>query len=121
MRIVPLFYPKTCAMKVQHIRANSRFLHSSGTVCFTGRMGILAYLILGGIAGWIASMVMGTDAQQGIILNIVVGIVGALIGGMIFNFFGTSGVTGFNFWSLIVATLGAIVLLWIVQLVRGTR
>lgn len=83
-------------------------------------MGILAYVLLGGIAGWLASLVMGTDAQQGVFMNIVVGIIGAFIGGMLFNFLGTAGMTGFNLWSLIVATIGAIVLIWIVKLVRGT-
>lgn len=82
-------------------------------------MGIIAFIILGGIAGWIASMIMGTNAQQGIILNIVVGIVGAFIGGFVFSIFGGSGVTGLNIYSLIVAVIGAVVLLWIVRLVRG--
>ena len=82
-------------------------------------MSIILFLVLGGIAGWIASLIMGTDASQGIILNIAVGIVGAFIGGMLFNAFGTAGVTGFNLWSLLVAILGAIILLWIVKLVRG--
>ncbi|RJQ33564.1 GlsB/YeaQ/YmgE family stress response membrane protein [Candidatus Parcubacteria bacterium] len=82
-------------------------------------MEIIAFLVLGGIAGWIASLIMGTDAQQGIFLNIVVGIVGAVIGGLLFGAFGSQGVSGFNIYSLVVATLGAIVLLWLVRLVRG--
>ena len=81
-------------------------------------MGLLAFLVLGGIAGWLASLIMGTDAQQGIFLNIVVGIVGAFIGGLLFNTFGSVGVTGFNFWSLVVSVIGSVVLLWLVQLVR---
>ena len=81
-------------------------------------MSIIAFLILGGIAGWIASLIMGTDASQGIFLNIVVGVVGSFIGGFLFNLLGTTGVEGFSIWSLVVATIGAIVLLWIVQLVR---
>lgn len=84
-------------------------------------MGIIAFVILGGVAGWIASLVMGTDAQQGLVLNVIVGIIGAFLGGLIFNFFGSVGVTGFNIYSLIVATLGASVLIWIVQAVSGTR
>lgn len=83
-------------------------------------MEILAFLVLGGVAGWLASLVMGTDASQGIMLNVVVGIIGAFIGGMAFNAFGSSGVTGFNFYSLIVATIGAVALLWIVRLFRGS-
>ena len=82
-------------------------------------MDILAFLVLGGIAGWVASLIMRTDAQQGIFLNVIVGVVGAVIGGMIFNAFGTAGVTGFNIYSFIVATLGAVALLWIVRIARG--
>lgn len=82
-------------------------------------MGIIAWIILGGVAGWIASMLMHTDASQGIFLNIIVGIVGAFIGGFAFNFFGATGVTGFNFYSLLVATIGAVVLLYLTKLVRG--
>lgn len=81
-------------------------------------MGIIAFLVLGGIAGWIASMAMGTDASQGVVMNIVVGVIGALIGGVLFNAFGNAGVTGLNVYSLIVATLGAIVGLWVVRMVR---
>lgn len=82
-------------------------------------MGILAWIFLGGIAGWIASMFMGTNASQGLILNIIVGIVGASIGGFAFGLLGGSGVTGFNLYSLLVATGGAVILLYIVRLIRG--
>ena len=82
-------------------------------------MSILAWIVLGGVAGWIASMVMHTNASQGLILNIIVGIVGAFLGGFAFNFFGGAGVTGFNFYSLLVSIVGAVVLLYIVKLVRG--
>ncbi len=82
-------------------------------------MELIAFLVLGGIAGWIASLIMGTDASQGIFLNIVVGVVGAFIGGMLFNAFGSSGVSGFNIYSLVVAVLGAVVLLFIVRLFRS--
>lgn len=80
-------------------------------------MGILAWIIIGGIAGWLASLVMKTDASQGILMNVVVGIVGAFIGGLLFSFFGATGVTGFNFYSLLVATIGAIVLLWLYRVI----
>ena len=76
-------------------------------------MDILLWVVFGGIAGWIASMIMGTDAQQGMLGNIVVGIVGAFLGGFIMNAFGQSGVNGFNFYSFFVSILGAVVLLWI--------
>lgn len=81
-------------------------------------MGIILWIIFGAIAGWIASLIMKTDAQQGTLLNIVVGIVGAMLGGFVFNFFGEAGVTGFNLYSLLVAVVGAIILLAIVKAVR---
>ncbi len=81
-------------------------------------MGILLWIIFGGVAGWIASMIMGTDSQQGLILNIVVGIVGAVVGGWLMSVFGETGVTGFNLYSFLVAVLGAVVLLFLVKLVR---
>ena len=81
-------------------------------------MDIIAFLVLGGLAGWIASLFMGTDASQGIVANVVVGIVGALIGGLLFNAFGSAGVTGLNLYSLLVATVGAVVALWFLRLVR---
>jgi uncharacterized membrane protein YeaQ/YmgE (transglycosylase-associated protein family) len=82
-------------------------------------MGILSWIILGGIAGWLASIVMGNNAQQGILGNIIVGIVGALIGGFVFGLFGGSGVSGFNIGSLFVAFVGAIILLWALKTFRG--
>ena len=82
-------------------------------------MGIISWIILGGLAGWIASMVMGTDKSMGIVANIGVGIVGALIGGFVLSIFGGVGVTGFNIWSLAVAVVGSIILLWIVRAARG--
>jgi uncharacterized membrane protein YeaQ/YmgE (transglycosylase-associated protein family) len=82
-------------------------------------MGYVAWLVLGGLAGWIASMIMKTDASQGIILNIIIGIVGASLGGWLFGFFGGVGVTGLNFYSLGVSVVGAVVLIWLVQLIRG--
>jgi uncharacterized membrane protein YeaQ/YmgE (transglycosylase-associated protein family) len=81
-------------------------------------MNIVLWIIFGALAGWIASMIMGANAQMGALANIVVGIVGALIGGFIMNAFGAQGVTGFNLTSLIVSVLGAVVLLFLVGLVR---
>ncbi len=85
------------------------------------QMGWLAWLIVGAIAGWLASMVMKTNRQQGLLIDIVVGIVGAFIGGFLFNQFGTSGVTGFNVWSIFVAFTGAVVLLALIRLFSGRR
>lgn len=80
-------------------------------------MGIIMWLIVGGIIGWLASMIMRTDAQQGILLNIVVGIVGAFIGGMIFSG-GSINNVGLSLYSFLVSLVGAIILLAIVNLVR---
>jgi uncharacterized membrane protein YeaQ/YmgE (transglycosylase-associated protein family) len=84
-------------------------------------MGFLAWLIVGALAGWLASMVMKTNAQQGLLLDIIVGIVGAFIGGFVFNALGAPGVTGFNIWSVFVAFVGAVVLLGLLRLVTGRR
>lgn len=74
-------------------------------------MGILATIILGGIAGWIASMITKTNESQGIIGNIIAGVLGAVVGGAVFNFFGGTPVTGFNLYSLMVATVGAVIVI----------
>lgn len=83
-------------------------------------MGIILWIIFGGLVGWIASMIMKTDAQQGAIMNIIVGIVGALIGGFLMNFLGNSGVTGFNLYSFLVALLGAVILIALVRALRSS-
>lgn len=87
-------------------------------------MGILILLVVGGVLGWLASMVMKTDGQQGIILNIVVGIVGAFLAGFLITpLIGGTPITsgGFNVMSLLVSFLGALVLLALVNLVRRGR
>jgi len=81
-------------------------------------MGILAWIILGGLAGWIGSIIMHTDGSQGILLNIIVGIIGAALGGFLFNTFGGAEVTGLNLYSLLVSVIGSVVLLWIVKMIR---
>ena len=80
-------------------------------------MNILLWLILGALAGWVASLIVKTD--QGISRDIVVGIVGAFLGGFVFNLFGAAGVTGFNIYSILVAVVGAVVLLLVLKLVLG--
>jgi uncharacterized membrane protein YeaQ/YmgE (transglycosylase-associated protein family) len=79
---------------------------------------IIVWIIIGGLAGWIASMIMGRDAQMGALANIVIGIIGAFIGGFLMNMLGAQGTTGFNVWSLLVAILGAVVLLAIVGAIQ---
>lgn len=87
-----------------------------GGTCRT--MNFLLWIILGGVAGWLASLVMKTNREQGTILDIVVGIIGAVIGGFLFETLGRTGVTGFNIYSLLVAFVGAVILLAIVKAVR---
>ena len=86
-------------------------------------MGFLIWLIVGGIVGWLASLVMRTDAQQGMLLNIVVGIVGAFLGGLIISpLVGVGTINdGISIGSIIVSLVGAIVLLAIVNLFRRGR
>ena len=84
-------------------------------------MGFFAYIIVGGFAGWIASIIMNRNAQMGIVANIVVGIIGANIGGFVMNFFGKRGVTGINFHSIIVSVIGSVILLYIVGLISRRR
>ena len=86
-------------------------------------MGIIIWLIVGGIVGWLASMIMRTDGQQGIILNIVVGIVGAVIGGWLIGpMLGAGSINdGFSVMSFIVSLIGAIILLAIINLIRRGR
>ena len=79
-------------------------------------MNILLWVILGAVAGWIADMIMKSD--HGVIEDIILGIVGAFVGGFIFNFLGQSGVTGFNIYSLIVAVIGAVVLIFLGRLIH---
>jgi uncharacterized membrane protein YeaQ/YmgE (transglycosylase-associated protein family) len=82
-------------------------------------MNIIVWIIFGALAGWIASMIMGRNSQMGALANIIVGIIGAFLGGWIMTtFFGAQGVTGFNIPSMLVAILGAVVLLFIVGLFR---
>lgn len=76
-------------------------------------MGIISWLIVGLIAGWLASVVMKTNDEQGLIKDIIFGIIGAVVGGFVLNFFGYTGVTGLNIYSIGVATLGAIIVIFI--------
>jgi uncharacterized membrane protein YeaQ/YmgE (transglycosylase-associated protein family) len=83
-------------------------------------MSILAWIILGLIAGFIGSRIVDREGK-GLWLNIALGIIGAIVGGVIFSAFGASGVTGVNLYSMIVAVIGSIVVLWIYHSVSGRR
>jgi uncharacterized membrane protein YeaQ/YmgE (transglycosylase-associated protein family) len=84
-------------------------------------MSIIGWIVLGGIAGWIASMITGRNDQMGCITNIAAGIVGAIVGGWIFSFFGGGSVTDFSWMSLLIAVVGAVVVLAIINLIFGRR
>jgi len=87
-------------------------------------MNLIIRLVVGGLIGWVASMIMKTGAQQGIVLNVVVGIVGALIGGWVISPLigaGTINQTDFSLAGLFVSLVGAVVLLAIVNLIRRGR
>lgn len=79
-------------------------------------MNILLWIVLGAVAGWIAGMVM--KSNHGLLEDIVLGIIGAVIGGFVMNLLGQSGVTGFNLYSLIVAIVGAIVIIFLGRLIH---
>lgn len=74
-------------------------------------MNIILSLVLGGIAGWIASVIMKTNSEQGTLFDILLGLVGGFVGGLVMGFFGKDGITGFNLYSLIVAVIGAVILI----------
>jgi uncharacterized membrane protein YeaQ/YmgE (transglycosylase-associated protein family) len=79
-------------------------------------MGILSWIVLGGIAGWLASIVTKRNDRMGCITNIIAGVVGAAVGGWVFSLFGGPDVTGFNLPSLIVAFVGAVIVLAVINL-----
>ena len=87
-------------------------------------MSLIVWLVVGGLVGWIASMIMGTDAQQGVLLNIVVGIVGAMLGGWLIGpMVGAPSINSgvISVPTLLVSFLGAVVLLAIVNLISRNR
>jgi uncharacterized membrane protein YeaQ/YmgE (transglycosylase-associated protein family) len=83
-------------------------------------VGLIVWIIVGGVIGWLASIIMRTDAQQGILLNIVVGIIGAFVGGLLISG-GSINSAPLTITSFLVSLLGAVVLLGIVNLVRRGR
>lgn len=84
-------------------------------------LGFIGWIVLGGLAGWVASMFVGTNRQQGLLGNVLAGVLGGVLGGWIFSYFGGAGVTGFNFGSFVVALVGAIVVLMIWKAISSRR
>lgn len=84
-------------------------------------IGIIGWIIIGGLAGWIASKIMKTDEQQGILLNVVVGVVGGLIGGFLLKVFGVDVESAGWWFSFFTCLVGAVVLLYLVKLFTGRK
>ena len=84
-------------------------------------MGLIGWIVIGGLAGWIGSKIQNRDAQMGIGLNIVVGIIGGLLGGWLLSVFGVDVAGGGLFFSFLSCLLGAVILLWIINLVTSKR
>ena len=87
----------------------------------TPTLGFLGWIIIGGLAGWVASMVMNRDASMGVIANIIVGIIGGLLGGFLLGLFGVDVAGGGWIFSFITCLIGAVILLWIVNMVSARR
>ena len=87
----------------------------------TPTLGFIGWIIIGGLAGWIGSKVQNRDAQMGIGLNILVGIIGGLLGGWLLSAFGVDVAGGGLFFSFLTCLLGAVILLWIINLVTSKR
>ena len=83
-------------------------------------MSIFGWVILGLVAGFIASRIVNAQGQ-GLMLDIVLGVVGAIVGGFLFSLLGTDGITGFNLYSMFVAIVGSVVVLWIYHALTGRR
>lgn len=78
-------------------------------------MGLISWIIVGGIAGWLSTKIIKPKKEKGCFTGILLGIVGAIVGGYIVNLLGGYGVNGLNFHSILVATLGAVVLIWLAR------
>jgi uncharacterized membrane protein YeaQ/YmgE (transglycosylase-associated protein family) len=84
-------------------------------------MGILSWIVVGLIAGLLAKLILPGDNPGGLIVTTLIGMVGAVIGGFVIGILGGAGATGFNVWSILVATLGAVILLFVYRLFTGGR
>jgi uncharacterized membrane protein YeaQ/YmgE (transglycosylase-associated protein family) len=84
-------------------------------------VGIISWIVVGLIAGLLAKLLLPGDDPGGLIITTLVGMAGAVVGGVLIGVFGGVGATGFNIWSILVATLGAVVLLLVYRLITGGR
>ena len=84
-------------------------------------LGIISWIVVGGFAGWVASMITKTNASQGLLGNIIAGVIGGVVGGFVFGLLGGSGFTGFNLWSFLVALVGAVIVLAIWKALTGRK
>jgi len=82
-------------------------------------MAIILWIIFGALAGWMASVLMKTNSGQGTMMDVVLGIVGAVVGGFLMGLIGQSGVTGFNLYSFVVAVIGAVVVIYLGRKMRN--
>lgn len=80
-------------------------------------MGIILWIIFGALAGWITSLIVRSDSNQGLLGDLILGVLGAIVGGFIMNLLGQPGITGFNIYSLVVAVIGAVILVSIKRLI----
>ncbi len=84
-------------------------------------MGFISWIVVGLIAGWLAKRLMPGPEPGGLLMTLLIGVIGAIVGGVIFNFLGRPGTSGINIYSIVVATIGAIVFLWIWKALRRGR
>jgi uncharacterized membrane protein YeaQ/YmgE (transglycosylase-associated protein family) len=82
-------------------------------------MGIILWIIFGALAGWMASVIMKTNHRQGTMMDIIMGVLGSIVGGFLMGMVGKAGVDGFNLYSLVVAVIGAVVIIFISRKIRN--
>lgn len=83
-------------------------------------MNIVLLLIFGALVGWIASLVMGSSQRQGLIMDIILGIIGSIVGGWVMSLFGQEGVTGFDLYGLLVGVIGAVILIYLGRMITSS-
>lgn len=84
-------------------------------------MGIILWIIFGALAGWVASVIMKTNYSQGTMMDIIMGILGSIVGGFLMGMVGQSGVDGFNLYSFVVAVIGAMVIIYVGRMLRNRK